>query len=254
MWPWLMYNIEAVLNQTAVECKVFSRYRILLFWSFIFPLLFLAIFSYVPSTGGERYIDFSFSGIIMMALLTTCVTNTVSSIVSERTQRLYKRLQATPLKRSTLVFAKFIARYLVVLVQTILLFATARLILNVSVGGNIGLILLTITLAAMCFLSIAFLIAGVITDPSVANIVTMLLFFLLTFGSNSFFPISTYPVYVRSVVELLPSTHVSTAIRGIILYHQELRELLPHYVWLGAYSVLFTFLSIRFFRWDSPRY
>jgi len=239
-------RLAHVLNQASIELKVFSRQKILLFWSFVFPLLFLFGFS-IDRTS----LDFIFPGMIVTALLTTCVSNTVPLIVSERRYRLYKRLRVTPLKRSTLIAAKLISRYVVVIAQMVVMFTVAGLVFNIWPHGQLWELASLISLGAVCLLSVAFFVAGIVRDEHAANIVSMIVFFTLAFGSNTFFSIDLYPPEIQPVIGMLPTTHMATALREMIAGPASPRTLLPALGWIGAYWLVFTALSIKFFNWEE---
>jgi ABC-2 type transport system permease protein len=234
-----------ILNQTIVETKVYFRHRVLFFWSFGFPLLFLLVFS--PE---QKSLEFSFSGIVVMSLLTTCFINTVSMIVSERRQKLYKRLKVTPLGQGTLIAAKFVNRYLILVIQMVLLFAVAAVVFNIQPRGSLLDLAIILSLSALCFLSTATFVAGIVMDEYAANIVAMIVFFVLSFGSNTFFSISLYPAEIQPIIWALPTTHLATALREIMAGPSNPATMQTALAWLSGYWLVFTLLSIRFFRWE----
>lgn len=238
-------SFEDVLNQTVVETKVYFRHRVLFFWSFGFPLLFLFVFS-----AERESLQFNFPGVVVMSLLTTCFVNTVSVIVGERQQKLYKRLQVTPLGRRTLIAAKYLNRYLISVVQMVLLFVVGALIFGIWPRSNLLDLALLLSLGALCFLSIATFVAGIVLDEYAANIVAMIVFFVLSFGSNTFFSISLYPAQIQYVVWALPTTHLATTLREIMAGPVDPASMQTALAWLGGYWIVFTLLSVRFFRWE----
>jgi|GEM_PF-5798315 len=238
-------SLEDLLNQTIVETKIYFRHRVLFFWSFGFPLLFVFVFS-----AERESLQFNFSGIVVMSLLTTCFINTVSMIVGERQQKLYKRLRVTPLGRRTLIMAKFLNRYLISVLQMLLLFAVVGLVFDIWPLGSILNLVIILSLGALCFLSMAIFVAGILLDEHAANIVAMIMFFVLSFGSNTFFSISLYPAQIQSIIWAFPTTHLATVLREIMAGAVNPVSMRSAAVWISSYWIVFSLLSIRFFRWE----
>jgi len=114
--------MRVLLNQIKIETKLFLRYKETVFWNFAFPVFFMVLFGLI-GFGGDRvqYINFLLPGIIVMALMTTCIISTAIDIVSDRAKGIFRRLFVTPLPKSVLLGGKIINRYVIVLLQTILL-------------------------------------------------------------------------------------------------------------------------------------
>jgi ABC-2 type transport system permease protein len=242
----VLHMLASILNQTIIETKIYFRYRVFMFWTFVFPILFLLIFSVERES-----LSFIFPGVVVMALLTTCVNNTVAMVVSERRADIYKRLQVTPLRRSTLIAAKLLNRCLVVVIQMALLFAVAAGLFGIYPHGGWLELALLLTLSALCFLAIAFFISGIVRDEHTANIVSMTVFFTLSVGSNTFFSMSRYPVDIQPIVAALPTTLLATTLRQLMAARVDVMSMWPPLAWIGVYGLIFVGLSIKFFRWSN---
>jgi ABC-2 type transport system permease protein len=66
--------------------------------------------------------------------------------------------------------------------------------------------------------------------------------------SGFIFPIEAMPAYIRPVAYLIPFTYFVDIIRGILLKQNLFVELLPQFLALAAFAVVFTAFSILRFR------
>jgi len=131
--------MRALMGQIALEIKLFLRRKDELFWNLAFPLFFMVLYGliYGDTIWGEiKAIDYMFPGIIVMALMVNGIMVAATIFVEERGKGIYRRLSLTPLKRHTIIGAQIIQRYMVTLIQTILLLAIGIFGFKVNITGN----------------------------------------------------------------------------------------------------------------------
>ena len=68
--------------------------------------------------------------------MVTCIMNTTMGVVSDRGKGIFRRLSLTPLKRQTLIGGQIVTRYLIILVQALILIAIGVIFFKVTIGGN----------------------------------------------------------------------------------------------------------------------
>jgi len=79
--------MNMLLGQIKLETKLLIRDRAGLFWTLVFPVFFIVLFGLIYR--GETWdditpIQYILPGIIVMAVMTTCIIATVTSFVEER--------------------------------------------------------------------------------------------------------------------------------------------------------------------------
>ncbi|TET58141.1 MAG: ABC transporter permease, partial [Dehalococcoidia bacterium] len=166
--------MSILARQVILEMKLFLRRKDDLFWTLAFPLFFIILFGLmyqdmVWEDFGLRAIEYILPGIIVMALMTSGIMATASGFVEEREKGVYRRLSLTPLKRHTILGGQLIQRYVVILVQTVLLLVVGALAFDIQISGSLLWIWLVVTMGALCFLSIGFLLTGLIKTARAAN-------------------------------------------------------------------------------------
>jgi len=239
-------------KQTVVETKLFLRYKGSLFWNFAFPIFFMTLFGSIfgSDTGGTRYIDFLLPGMIVMALMTTCLQSTAISVVSDREKGIFRRLALTPLKRSTLIGSMALTRYLVVLIQTALLILVAVLFFHARINGNLFSFWLILTVGMFSLLGVGFVIASLVRKAESALPVSMICFFLLMFLSPCFWPVETLPKFLQPFSRVLPATFLGQALRKVSIEAKGFSSFEMDLLFLLCWLVVCFFISARYFKWE----
>ncbi len=246
--------METLIGQIRFETKLFLRERQALFFTLAFPVIMIFIFGAV--FGGQTWsgipaIDYLLPGIIGMALMMVCMTNNAVSITTDREKGIFRRLSLTPLKRRTLLSGHVAVRYLIALVSTILLMIIGISAFKAHVGGNYFLFWLVLTLGALVFITLGFIIAGLVKNTGSAQALSMAVLFPLMFLGCCFWPLDVMPSFLRPLCEALPTFRMNTALRMITVegagFNEIWQDLLIILGWLAAGSIL----SIKLFKWES---
>jgi ABC-2 type transport system permease protein len=247
--------MQILARQVMLEMKLFLRRKDDLFWTLAFPLFFIVLFGLIYQDMlwedlGLRAIEYILPGIIVMALMTSGIMATASGFVEEREKGIYRRLSLTPLRRHTLLGGQLMQRYVVILVQTILLLVVGNLAFNIQVSGNLFWVWLVVTLGALCFLSIGFLLTGLIKTARAANGISMVVFFMFMFLGGIFFPNVMMPDFLRVVSDALPSTNLNDVFRAVMITDLGMGEMWRELLIAGGWFIGSLVLAVRLFRWE----
>ncbi|MCD4669293.1 MAG: ABC transporter permease [Actinomycetia bacterium] len=242
-------------GQIVLETKLFFRRKDELFWNLVFPLFFIVLYGLIYGdigwdAYGMRAIEYMLPGIIVMAIMVNGIMSNATGFVEDRGKGIYRRLSLTPLKRQTIIGAQILHRYLVIIVQTIILLAVGIFAFNIRIGGNYFYFWLVLTFGAICFLSIGFALASLIKSTRSATPICMIVFFLMLFLGGIFFPASIMPNFLIIFSKILPSTHLSDALRIIIIEGKGLGSAWSQLAVMGGWVITSLIISIRFFRWE----
>ena len=247
--------MRALAGQIALETKLFFRRKDELFWNLALPMFFMVLygFLYGDTKWAEfeiRAIDYMFPGIVVMALMVNGIMVNAIGFVEERGKGIYRRLSLTPLKRQTIIGAQIIHRYIVSLLQTLLLLAVGVFGFNVNIVGNYFFFWLVLTFGSLCFLSIGFALATLIRSTRSATPICLIVFFMLLFLGGIFFPLNTMPDFLAIISKVLPSTNLNDALRLILIEGTGLGAAWLELLIVGAWFIVSLGLSIKFFRWE----
>lgn len=205
--------------QTGIELRLLVRNGEQLLLALVIPLLLLIAGTHsdtVVNLGIGRSIDIITPGVLALAVLSTSFTSLAIATGFERRYGVIKRLGASPLPRSGLMFGK-IGAVLIVEAMQLLVLSLVALALGWSPHGGIaaiGWLLLLALLGTAAFGSLGLLIAGTLRAEAtlaVANLV----YVLLLVGGGVLVPLSRYPAGARTALEWLPSGALGQGLRDV---------------------------------------
>jgi ABC-2 type transport system permease protein len=247
--------MNTLIRQTRMQMRLFLRRKDELFWTLAFPVLFILLFGAIYGNSkwegmSIRSIDYLLPGIIVMGAMVTGIMRTATGFVQEREQGIYRRLALTPLTRTTLIGSQLLQHYLVIIVQTLLLVAIGGLAFKTHLTGNTALFWLTLSVGALCFMSIGFALTGLIKTLRSATPIIQITYFALMFLGGIFFPNSLLPKWLENAAGILPSTQMGDALRAVVYNGAGIGDIWQKLAIMGAWIAVCMVISIRFFRWE----
>jgi len=200
-----------------------------------------------------RYIDFLLPGIVAMSIMQMAVFSVAFVFTDYKEKGILKRLLATPMKPQDFVISQVITRLLVAVTQSAVLLGFGALIFKSHIYGNPLLILLTVLLGGIMFLGLGFTISGlsktVDAVPAIANIIVFPMLFL----SGIFFPTSSMPGWLQSVVTYLPLQPFAHAMREIVGNGAGFMAIKADLAWVTGWAIVLVALAVITFRWEEKR-
>ncbi|MBK6324595.1 MAG: ABC transporter permease [Chloroflexi bacterium] len=205
------------------ELKLQLREPVGVFFTLAFPLMLLFIFGSIygnePSDylGGHGSIDISVPGYIGMIIGTIGMLSLPIALSTYREQGILRRLQATPLPSSIILWSQVAVNVIMTLLGASMLVIAGFVVYDLSVPqASLGL-LLAVILSGFSFLAVGFVLAGVLPTARSAQAVGMALFYPMLFLSGAAMPRQVMPEGVQKFSELLPLTHVVKLLEGLWL-------------------------------------
>lgn len=245
--------MKALLKMTWIEFKLQLREPVGLFFTLAFPLMLLFIFGSIYGNdpvdvlGGFGSIDLSVPGYIGMIIGTIGMIALPISLANYREQGILRRFRATPLPSGTVLWSQVIVSVIMTALGALLLVVAGTGIYDLRIPeASLAVVLATI-LAALSFLSLGFVLAGLLPTPRSAQAVGMALFYPMLFLSGAAMPRQFMPESVQTVAEFLPLTHVVKLLEDLWL--QGTWNLTSLAVVVGMLLVCL-FVSRRTFRWE----
>jgi ABC-2 type transport system permease protein len=169
-----------------------------------------------PAAGGG-YIDYVAPGIILMTVVSGCLSTSVSVCV-DITSGIINRFRTMAISRGSLLSGHVLGSLIQTVISTVLVIGVAMLMGFRPTGGlldwlaAIGLLVLV----AFAFTWLAVLIGVVSKTPESASNTPLLIQFL-PFVSSAFVPTGSMPAGVRWFAENQPFTPIIETTRGLLL-------------------------------------
>jgi ABC-2 type transport system permease protein len=204
--------------------------------------------SYVREPG-SRYIDFVIPGLLGMNLMGGGIWGIGFTVVDARRKRLLKRLMATPMSRAEYLGSYVISRFVLLVVEVVVILGFAVLAFKVPLRGSVMQLGAICGLSALCFGALGLLIAArprTIEGASGLMNLTMMPMWVL---SGVFFSSENFPAAMQPLIKALPLTAVNDALRANMLRGVGFGALTPELAVIGAWTAVCFVLALKLFRW-----
>jgi ABC-2 type transport system permease protein len=240
-----------------MQFKLYLREPVAFFFSLAYPALLLLLFGYIY--GNEPDLAFwgvnfgtvdasvpAYAGIIIG---TVALMGIPIDTAASRETGVLRRYRATPLRPAVYLLASVAVYLMIALLGMAILVVTGKLVFGLRIAGSWLNVLAAITLSALSFYSLGYLIASLVPTARAAQAVGMVIFFPMMFLSGAGMPLQLLPESLRKVSDFLPLSYVVRLIQG--LWFGELwRDLwLPVLVLVGV-MFMATAAAAKTFRWE----
>ena len=252
--------MSQVLAQIRYTNKAFWRNPASAFFTFLFPLLFLVIFTTLVGNNdvplGTEVIKSSTYYVFSMAafgLISACYTNIAIGVVFAREEGVLKRIRGTPMPAGAYLTARVVHAALVgfLLVAITVVFGVIAYHASVPDGAHLGQFILTLLVGAGCFAAIGLAVSGIVPNADAGPPIVNVIIFPLLFLSGVFIAVGNdSPAWVVWVGRIFPVKHLVDAMRdsylGLPFHWSDLAV-------LALWAVVGVVIASRTFRWEPSR-
>ncbi len=197
-----------------------------------------------------RFMDFLVPGLIGFSLMFTCLYSIGIVVVSYREKGNLRRFAVTPLPKSIFIWGQILNRYMIVLMQAVLIIGLAMLLFEVRIVGRVFDFFVALTIGMITFIALGYAVASIAKTPESASGIANLLFIPMTMLSGVYFPADSLPGFLQPFVKILPLTHLVNAIREIFNRGASLPDVSTELLILGLWIVACLLFSINRFKWE----
>ncbi|MGH9766191.1 MAG: ABC transporter permease [Blastocatellia bacterium] len=199
---------------------------------------------------GARYIDFLIPGLIGLNLMGSGLWGLGFVVVQARTQKLLKRLAATPMKRWHFLLSFMLSRLAFLVLEVAAVLAFGYFVFNVKIHGSLLSFMLISLIGSLAFAGIGLLVASrprTIEGVSGLMNLVMLPMWLL---SGSFFSASRFPDFLQPLIKALPLTALNDALRAVMNEGASLGATAAGIGILSAWGLVSFVVALKIFRWQ----
>ncbi|MBR9998009.1 MAG: ABC transporter permease [Cyclobacteriaceae bacterium] len=198
---------------------------------------------------GTRYIDFLIPGLIAMNVMTSCLWGLGYGVIDKRSKKLMRRMVATPMKKSHFLFSLITVRFMMNLVESVLLFIFAWIVFDVVIQGNIPALILVFLAGNLAFSGLAVFISSRTANTEIGNGLINAIVFPLMVLSGIFFSYHNFPGWSIPYIQKLPLTLLTDGIRSIFIEGASLNTILFPSFLLVLTGLFFFTIGLKIFRW-----
>jgi ABC-2 type transport system permease protein len=241
---------------TWMEAKLFLREPVSAFFTLVFPLVMLFIFGSiygtkpVPGTDSTQgAIGTLIPAFTAMIIGMTGLMPVTITMATYRENGILRRLRTTPVSPLVVMAAQVVVVFIMTSLGVFMLFIAGKLVYHIQFNGNAFSMLGGFALSSLSFFGIGFILAGVIPNARMAQIVAMVLLYPMLIFSGAAWPRELMPAAVHKISEVLPLTYVVNLLRGLWVGEPWGTHLLDVSVLVGM-LVLGVVISLKTFRWE----
>jgi ABC-2 type transport system permease protein len=190
-------------------------------------------------------------GVLAMSLMLMGVYVTAIPLVTLREKQVLRRMGATPLSRTSLLVSQVAFRVTVALIQALVIVALSVGIFDLPLRTTrLPAVVAVVLLGAALFITLGYCLAGLSRTEEAAQVAGGLSFLVFALLSGSLIPLWRIPNHVQPLVDAIPLTYLSDALRQIMVSANGAYSMPRNILALAIWLVVCTVLALRLFRWE----
>ncbi len=234
-----------------MSIKLVMRTKAALFFTFLFPIVFLFVYSGIFARGNPETVLYFFGPVITLNIMGSSFWGLGMQSVVQRERGSLRRYRMAPIGPGTMVFSSLLANYLLQLPTLAILVFCATVFFHMPMKIGLLTLLALVTVGTFAFAGFGLTIASVANTMQEAQIFNNVAWITLVFLSGVTFPLPLLPRLVQRLAAFLPATYLVTAFQAIMVRGD---SLLDHWLEVllllisGTFGLLFAW---KLFRWEK---
>ncbi len=200
--------------------------------------------------GDIDYMDFLLPGVLGMIMYMASMMTLGNSIAGERERGELARLFMTPTSISTVLTGKIISQVVRQMIQAAILLVAASILFDVTIKGNILLLIFVMLVSELCFVGFGIMISATARTQEDYIQTVMPVTMPAMFICGIFFPTETMPWILQEIAYIFPLRYTADALRSIILQGGGLSAVLIDIIVLLLFTALFYVIGVSRFNRD----
>jgi len=168
---------------------------------------------------------------------------------ASREMGVLRRYRATPLRPAAYLLASVAVYLMIALLGMAILVVIGKLVFGLRIAGSWLNVLAAVTLSALSFYSLGYLLASLVPTARAAQVVGMVIFFPMMFLSGAGMPLQLLPEGLRKVSDFLPLSYVVRLVQGL-WFGESWSNLWLSVLVLVGMLLIATAGAAKLFRWE----
>jgi len=256
-----MKGLQLALRQVWYINQAFVRNPASMFFTLVFPLMFLVIFSVILGSGSVRIppnhivrvATFYVPAISAFSVITACYTNIAISLSFSRDSGALKRIHGSPLPVWSYMLARILHAVIIAILLVVICCAFGSVVYGATLPtSTLPAFALTVVVGAAVFSALGVAVTTVIPNSDASPAVVNASILPLLFISNIFIPLQNPPQWLDIVGKIFPVRHFADALIGSFFSLSGSGLHTNDLLVLGAWGLGALIVGARFFQWE-PR-
>ncbi len=231
--------------------RLVMRTKLALFFTFIFPLVFLFVYAALIARGKPEVVAYMFGPVITLNIMGSSFWGLGRQAVTQREQGSLRRYRLAPIGPGTILLSNLLANYLLELPTIGLLLVTALVFFHMPMKIGWLTLLALVTVGTFAFAGFSLTIASVANTMQEAQIYNNLVWVTLVFLSGVTFPLPMLPLWVQRLAMFFPSTYLVSAFQGVMSQADSFFDHWPEMLVLIVSGVSGLLFALKLFRWEK---
>jgi ABC-type multidrug transport system permease subunit len=234
-----------------LNIRLATRMKTALFFTFIFPLIFLFAYGGIFAHGDPKGMAFLFGPVVVLQVIGSTLWGLGMRSVMDRERGSLRRFRLAPIGAGTIVVSNALAGYLLLIPTVAVMLACARIFFHMPMTISPLSLLALITVGDFAFAGIGLTVGSIANTMQEAQVYNNVAFFPLLFLSGATIPLAALPHWLQRVAAFLPATYLVSAFQGVMTRSE---PLLNHWSELAALAFSGTFAMMfawKLFRWEK---
>jgi ABC-2 type transport system permease protein len=256
-----MSDLKLVFKQLWYVNLAFMRNPASAFFTLVFPLMFLVIFTVIFG-GGTVLVGpgktvsvatFYVPAISVFSAITACYTNVALSLTFSRDNGVLKRMRGSPMPGWAYMAARIMHAVLIAIVLVVLCSAFGAIFYNATLPtSTLPAFALTLVVGAAAFCALGVAVTSFIPNADAAPAVVNASILPLLFISNVFIPLNNPPAWLDAISKFFPVRHFADALVGSFFQLSGSGLHTNDLLVLGGWGIVGVAIALRRFSWE-PR-
>jgi ABC-2 type transporter len=234
---------------TKVRMRLALRNRAFIFFSLIFPLIFLFLMIGLLARRNVVAVPYALASVLAITVMGSFWGLSIQ-LVTFREQGILRRFRVAPVGPGAMLASSILSNYILTLPTVAIEFELARRVFHMSQWGNLGGVFLLITLGIVTFASLGLIIASVTNSTQETQVINQILWSAFLFLSGATLPLPMLPVWLQHFALFLPATYLVTGLERVMVGRVGVTHVGAEIVALIVSAAMAFFLSQQLFRWE----
>lgn len=253
-------DLSLVWQQIKYQNKIFWRTPVAAFFTLVFPLMFLVLFTAIFGNDEIEGLNvttaqFFAPGLAAFAAVSASYTNLAIGTAISRDNGILKRVRGTPLPPWIYIAGRIGSSIYLAAVAVIIMMGVAVAFYGVSVyGRTLAAVIVTFFVGVGCFAALGMLVAALAPNGDSTPAITNATLLPIAFISDIFIPTDNPPAWMELLGNFFPLRHFASSFRDA--FDPTLTGSQFHWGSLGYMSlwgVVAVVLAVRFFKWEPSK-
>ena len=234
---------------TKVRMRLALRNRAFIFFSLIFPMIFLFLFLGLFARSNVAAVPYMLASVLAITVMGSFWGLSIQ-LVTFREQGILRRFRVAPVGPGAMLASSILSNYILTLPTVAIEFALARRVFHMNQWGNLGGVFFLVTLGIVTFAALGLIIASVTNSTQETQVINQILWSAFLFLSGATLPLPMLPIWIQRFALFLPATYLVTGLERVMVARVGVTQIVPEIIALSVSAALAFFLSQQLFRWE----